>query len=262
MREEQGEHQVHARGRWIPLLQLHEVLGGDQPLPLARWAAPEDSQPDAMDRGADPATPVRQPVIVLAYGDLQFGVTCTRVVGPREIVLKQLGPVLAGLPLFSGATISGSSKVQFVLDAAMLARLARGSSSPVAIHAPEPTRTTRVLLVDDSRSVRAALSHILHIAGYSVDVAADGWEAWERLQVRGYDLLLTDLEMPRLHGYELIARCRRSQALAELPILVLTSRTAEQNRQIALRKGANGFLAKPINRRLILEAIHQLVGGP
>ena len=245
VKEIEGQLHVQARGRWIPLLQLHDVLGGDTPLPLV----------GSRDGQRRPTT-ARQPVMVLIYGDQQFGVSCTRVVGPREIVLKQLGPVLAGLPLFSGATISGSSKVQFVLDVAVLARLASHPHAPLA----EPSPSKRVLVVDDSRSVRAAVGHILRMAGYSVDVAADGWEAWERLQVRSYDLLLTDLEMPRLHGHDLIARCRRGGPLASLPILVLTSRTAEGNRERSLRLGANDFLPKPINRRLVLEQVRRLVG--
>jgi chemosensory pili system protein ChpA (sensor histidine kinase/response regulator) len=116
-----------------------------------------------------------------------------------------------------------------------------------------------VLLADDSRSIREAVAQILRGAGYSVDVAADGWEAWERLQLRSYDLLVTDLEMPRLHGHELIARCRSTPALRGLPIVVLTSRTAERSREAALHKGASGFIAKPINRRVVLEHIRSLL---
>lgn len=244
---EAGLHRVRARDRWLPLLHLHQLLGGDPPRPLQ-----------------DPGLSLsRQPVIVLQYGDIPFGVTCTRVVGPREIVLKQLGPLLAALPLFAGATISGSSKVQFVLDVASLARVA--TMPPVEPPAGAETgrqadpEAKRILVVDDSRSVRAAVSHILRAAGYSVDVAADGWEAWERLQLRSYDLLITDLEMPRLHGHELIARCRRHHDLARLAIVVLTSRTAEHNRASALARGADGFVAKPINRRLILAQLAQLL---
>ena len=117
----------------------------------------------------------------------------------------------------------------------------------------------RVLLADDSRSIREAVAQILRGAGYSVDVAADGWEAWERLQLRSYDLLMTDLEMPRLHGYDLIAKCRGATALAGLPIIVLTSRTAERNREAALKRGATDFIAKPINRRVVLEHVRALL---
>jgi chemosensory pili system protein ChpA (sensor histidine kinase/response regulator) len=243
--------ELRHRGEWIPTLHLHRILGGDPPLPLQRTHDPTVSQ-------------ARQPVIVLQFGDLRFGVTCTRVVGPREIVLKRLGRLLAQIPLFAAATISGSSKVQFVLDISVLARLAR-SGSKVEPGAVDPDSThgrARILLVDDSRSVRAALGQILRTAGFAVDTAADGWEAWERLQLRAYALLLTDLEMPRLHGYELIAKCRRTKALETMPILVLTSRTAERNRKVALERGADGFLAKPINRRIVLRQIEDLLQKP
>jgi chemosensory pili system protein ChpA (sensor histidine kinase/response regulator) len=234
-----GAAEVRARERWIPLVQLHRVLGGDRPRPLQRAS-----------KG-----PARQPVITMIYGDIQFGITCRRVVGPREIVLKQLGPILAALPLFSGATVSGSSKVQFVLDVAVLAQFARSRRSGDL--SPATGEEVRVLVVDDSRSIRAAVSHILHTRGYTVDVAADGWEAWERLQMRSYDVLITDLEMPRMHGFELIAKCRRTSGFESLPILVLTSRTAAESRELSLKKGATSFLPKPINRRVLLKWVRE-----
>lgn len=238
--------QVETRAGWLPLLHLHDLLGGDPPLPLQRTRNPTASQ-------------ARQAVIVVQAGDLRFGVTCTRVIGPREIVLKPLGRLLSGLSLFAGATISGSSKVQFVLDAATLARLALGPPR-LPETGESPAEPARILLADDSRAVREALAHILRGAGYSVDTSADGWEAWERLQLRAYDLLVTDLEMPRLHGYELLGRCRATPGLlAAMPILVLTSRTAERNRRTALERGASAFVAKPINRRVLLDHIHALL---
>lgn len=231
------------------MVYLHQILGGDPPLPLQRKRDPSVSQ-------------ARQPIVVLHFGDARFGVTCTRVVGPRVIVLKGLGALLSRHTLFAAATISGSSKVQFVLEVGALARIAvtglhgarAAGAAPLSRH-DEP----RILVVDDSRSVRAAMEHILRNAGYAVDLAADGWEAWERLQLRAYDLLLTDLEMPRLHGYELIAKCRKAQALAQMPILVLTSRTSERNRLRTFERGADGFLAKPINRTIVLDQIARLL---
>jgi chemotaxis protein histidine kinase CheA/ActR/RegA family two-component response regulator len=240
-------HQVLTRRGWLPLLHLHDLLGGDSPLPLQRTRNPAVSQ-------------ARQAVIVVQVGELCFGATCTRVIGPREIVLKPLGRLLSGLTLFAGATISGSSKVQFVLDAVTLSRLALGGArSPQLEAATIASEPGRILLADDSRAVREALAHILRGAGYSVDTAADGWEAWERLQLRAYDLLVTDLEMPGLHGYELLDRCRAATGLSAMPILVLTSRTAERNRQLALEHGASSFVAKPINRRVLLDQIKGLI---
>jgi len=255
---EAGPATLRSPDGWIPLLYLHQILGGDPPLPLQRARNPT-------------VTKARQPVVVLRYGDRRFGVTCTRVIGTREVVLKRLGKLLSQIPLFAGATISGSSKVQFILDVAALARLASGflGTAPRSPVAGEPDDTPagsearaergRILLADDSRSIREAVGHILRAAGYGVDVAADGWDAWERLQLRTYDLLVTDLEMPRLHGYELIAKCRRTPSLAHMPIIVLTSRTADRNREAALEKGANAFVPKPINRRLVLAEISSLL---
>jgi chemosensory pili system protein ChpA (sensor histidine kinase/response regulator) len=252
VRERDGKLEVQARNSWLPLLNLHRLLGADAPIPLQRFEA----SPGA----------ARLPVVILLGGSL-FGITCTRVIGPREIVLKRLGRVLASLPIFAGATISGSSKVQFVLDVTCLSQLALGAAAGQARSVLEAgsareggeAGALRVLLADDSRSIREAVAQILRGAGYSVDVAADGWEAWERLQRRSYDLLMTDLEMPRLHGYDLIAKCRGAAALASLPIIVLTSRTAERNREAALQRGASDFIAKPINRRVVLEHVRTLL---
>src|SRR5262249_37857393 len=116
-------------------------------------------------------------------------------------------------------------------------------------------RRARILIADDSRSVREAVSLILAQAGYRVDAVPDGWEAWEALQDGAYDLLLTDLEMPRLAGYELIAKVRRDAELRPLPVLVISSRGAEPNRLRAEAAGAQGFVAKPINRRVIVDRV-------
>jgi chemosensory pili system protein ChpA (sensor histidine kinase/response regulator) len=187
-------------------------------------------------------------------------VTCDKVVGPRQIVVKSLGPLLKPLPLYAGATISGAGKVQLILDlAALAAQLGRDGplvprmdlSEPV----PLPERRARILVADDSRSVREAVSMILSSAGYRVDAVPDGWEAWEALQDGAYDLLLTDLEMPRLAGYELIAKLRRDVDLRALPVLVISSRGAQPSRARAEVAGAQGFIAKPINRRTIVDRV-------
>lgn len=231
--------------RWrdaeIPVLFLHRFLGGDPPLPLLR---------------ANDATlpPARLPLIILQSGQHIFGVTCTRIVGPREIVLKPVGPLLSRFPIFSGATISGSSKVQFILDMATFARIATDQHPSDSL----PVRTLcqpRILLVDDSRAVRTAVGNLLRSHGFSVDTAADGWQAWEQLQLLQYQLLLTDLEMPELHGLHLITKCRKSPELSAMPIVVLTSRTSGIKRKQALERGANDVVAKPITRRIIMQQI-------
>jgi chemosensory pili system protein ChpA (sensor histidine kinase/response regulator) len=220
---------VQAHGGEVPVLSLHRLLGAELP-PGQR----------------------RVPAIVVTFGDRQFAVSCDKIVGPREIVVRSLGPLLAPLGLYAGATISGAGKVQLVLDLAALA--ARVTGAPALERAPVP-QAARVLLCDDSRSLREAVSRILAVAGYAVQTAPDGWEAWELLQDHPFDLLVTDLEMPRMDGFDLLARVRRDPELKDLPVLVLTSRSSVENRMRCDALGATGLLSKPVNRRVFIERV-------
>jgi CheY-like chemotaxis protein len=117
-----------------------------------------------------------------------------------------------------------------------------------------------VLVVDDSRSIREAASLVLAQAGYQVEVAADGKEAWERLQERAYSLLVTDLEMPHMSGLKLIGKLRRTPACASLPIVVLTSRAGQAAR--AREAGADALVGKPLRRDALLEAVRATIRRP
>lgn len=240
-------YQVRTDGGWIPLLPLNFLLGTPPPLALRRDHRPLGAQPPLS-------------VIVVKLSALRFGITCSRVVGPREIVLKGLGSLLAPHPLLAAATVSGSNKVQFVLDVAFLARVVtfgqRGAApagggadqggDPVEARVAEPAGP-RVLLVDDSSAVRERVARVLRDGGYQVEQASDGEDAWDKLQRSSYALLLTDLEMPRLHGLELISRCRAASPLAALPIVVISSRASPGGKEQALRRGASHFVAKPVD---------------
>jgi len=193
------------------------------------------------------------------WGSEKFAVTCDRVIGPREIVVKPLGDLLASLPHYCGATISGAGKVQLVLDAAALAKSAGATMFHDRGFERDPQKSPRVLLCDDSRSIREVVSRILLHAGFEVEKANDGWDAWERMNGTEIDLLLTDLEMPRLDGYGLIERVRREEKFSRLPIIVLTSRTGETNKKRAGEVGANRFVTKPVNKRVILKHIQDLL---
>jgi len=239
-----GSSELRSRGEWIPILWLHELTG--------------------VHENQDAQSLPRRAMVVVSFGKGNFALGCRKVIGPREIVLKRLGALLSRVPLFAGATVGGGGGVQLVLDVSALGELVqRGQRSRRRVVLPavrqDRVLQKRILLVDDSRAIREAVGLILRGAGYLVDVAADGWDAWERLRRHPCDLLLTDLEMPRIHGYELISRCRASAELAGLPILVLTSRTAEKNRRVVEQAGANAFLAKPVNRRVIIEEVAALL---
>jgi chemosensory pili system protein ChpA (sensor histidine kinase/response regulator) len=116
-----------------------------------------------------------------------------------------------------------------------------------------------VLVADDSRTVRETVSRILGGAGYIVDTATDGFEAWEMLKDVEYDLLVTDLEMPRLGGFELLEKVRTGHATKLMPVLVISSRSAEVHRQRAAQMGANAFMAKPVQKPQLMEQVGALL---
>jgi chemotaxis protein histidine kinase CheA/ActR/RegA family two-component response regulator len=249
-------------GNVYALPAAHVVESAQVAAPLGRTVTLRNEALPVVDLhlllSADPPLTRRRTVIALSFGDRRFAITCDKVVGPRQIVVKSLGPLLKPLPLYAGATISGAGKVQLILDLAELAaQLGRDRPAFPRFEVTDPVveRRARILVADDSRSVREAVTMILAQAGYRVDAVPDGWEAWEALQDGAYDLLMTDLEMPRLAGYELIAKLRRDNELRSLPVLVISSRGAQPNRARAEAAGAQGFIAKPINRRAIVDRV-------
>ena len=116
-----------------------------------------------------------------------------------------------------------------------------------------------LLLVDDSLSIRKIVGMFLSKAGYDVEVATDGVDAIEKLENASFDLIVTDLEMPRMHGYELIAEVRHQANLKNVPIIVLTSRAGEKHQQKAIELGANDYIIKPVDEETLLESVKKLL---
>jgi CheY-like chemotaxis protein len=247
-----GAERMTLDGQEMPVISLHQLLG------------------------AEPAADARRlPVVVVEFAGRKLATTCDKVIGAREIVVKSLGPLLAPLGLFAGGTISGSGKVQIILDPAALASLAYPAPGAVraASQTPEVARSgpitqpgsaratgrARVLVADDSRSLREALSRMLAAEGHIVDAASDGWDAWEMLHEVRYDLLVTDLEMPRLGGEKLVEKVRHSGDFPELKVVVISSRTTAALRERILASGADLFLAKPITHETLAPKVAELL---
>ncbi|MGA9656032.1 MAG: response regulator, partial [Polyangia bacterium] len=213
----------------LPLLRLHALLGVE--LPPGRRAA----------------------ALHVRYGGRDFVFTCDKVIGPRTVVIRPAGPLLGLIPLYAGVTASGAGKAQLVLDLGTLAEAAFG---PPRVAPPGPRRgQPRVLIVDDSRMARESASRLLSAGGYQTVTTEDGWDAWEMLGERRFDAVVTGLEMPRVDGFQLIARIRHEPTLRGLPIVVLSSRTSQSTRQRALAAGASIFLPKSRHKRSLLEAV-------
>jgi chemotaxis protein histidine kinase CheA len=199
----------------------------------------------------------RKPAIVVSFAGKSLVCTVDRIVGAREIIIKPLGPLLAPLTLYAGATISGSGKVQLILDPAQLVRRTY-PEAPVAVadHGSASTVLAgRALVVDDSRAIREAMTSMLGSEGWIVDVAEDGARALQMTRKLRYDLVVTDLEMPELSGFDLIARLRKDERYKTTPIVIITSRANPEHRRRARDLGVRALVAKPITRRKLLEAL-------
>jgi two-component system chemotaxis sensor kinase CheA len=194
----------------------------------------------------------RRSAIVLLSRGQRFAITCDRVIGPREIVVRRLPPPLHGLRPWAGATISGAGKVQLIFDVDALAQSARGTS--LAARPARPAGPRRVLVIDEARSIRDAVALVLEHAGFEVERAPDGWEALERLGDRPFDVVLCRLEQSGLPGPALIDRIRATPHLAHIPVLAL-SEANEREVRAKLGDGISGVITLPLRRRPLLDAI-------
>ena len=213
----------------VPILKMHALFGIE--LPPGRRAA----------------------ALHVRYAGRNFIITCDKVIGPRTVVVRPPGPLIGLIPIYAGVTASGAGKAQLVLDLGALADIAYSATAlpPAAARRGQP----RVLVVDDSRLAREAATRLLGASGYQAVAVEDGWEAWEALGERRFDAVVTALEMPRLDGFQLIARIRREPTLRGLPIVVLSSRTSQVARDRAIATGANVFLPKSRHRRSMVAAV-------
>jgi len=200
------------------------------------------------------------PVVLLRSGDIAMAIHVDGVAGSREIVVKSLGPQFAGVSGISGATILGDGSVVVILDLLALIR----AQLPVHQLVPPPLAEKRdrprcVMVVDDSVTVRKVTSRLLERQGMDVMVAKDGVEAIAMLQERRPDVLLLDIEMPRMDGFEVARQIRHDDRLAKLPIVMISSRTGAKHQEHAVELGVNRFLGKPFQESELLATIEDLV---
>jgi chemosensory pili system protein ChpA (sensor histidine kinase/response regulator) len=200
------------------------------------------------------------PVVLVRSGDHAVAVHVDGVQGSREIVVKSLGPQFAGVGGISGATILGDGNVVVILDLLALIR-AQGGEGLIASKRPVAgaARTRCVMVVDDSVTVRKVTSRLLERQGMDVIVAKDGVEAVALLQERRPDVMLLDIEMPRMDGFEVARQVRHDERLSDLPIVMISSRTGEKHQEHAAELGVNSFLGKPFQENELLATIDRLV---
>ena len=204
-------------------------------------------------------------VALLETGSTRLAVGVDAFLELEESVVRGLEAPLKALTHLAGAAVSSTGEVALVLDPAGLHRLTAGAGPEgvqavqVPLAAPAPQH--HLLLVDDSVSVRKVVAKLLARAGYRVTTAADGVEATERLRAETFDALLTDLEMPRMSGYELLEEVRARPATAQLPVVVMTSRAGEKHMQLAFELGATDYLTKPVDETKLLAFLARTVAA-
>ncbi len=204
------------------------------------------------------------PVIIIQRGGENIALHVDSVHGSQEIINKPLGSQFTGLTGVNGATILGDGSVAIVIDPAALISKHRSllSSNDSDILVPEASakeKTQRILVVDDSITMRKVTTRLLSRRGYDVDAAKDGVEAMKMLSENCPDLLLLDIEMPKMDGFEVASAVRNDSNLAQLPIIMVTSRTSEKHRNRALNLGANDYISKPFQEESLLKAIEKLI---
>ena len=215
----------------------------------------------------EPAPAENAVAVLLRAGDRAMALIVNRVHAQQEVVIRPLGPLLDTHPFLSGATISGAGTVIFVLHVGrlfdMLASVAARQAMFILDESSdvEPTEARAVLFVDDSISVRKLAARFLETSGLEVDTAVDGLDALEKLASGRFRVVITDLEMPRMHGYELMAEIRRHPQYRHLPVIVCTSRSSEKHRRRARELGAQGYITKPFTKEQLLADIQRLTQG-
>ena len=209
-----------------------------------------------------------QTVVIIRSAAQRVAVHVDEVVGNQEVVVKNVGPQLSRLPGLAGVTLLPSGQVALIYNPVALATLyadtARALGSPVQVVAqaqPAVVRAPMVLVVDDSLTVRRVTQRLLVREGYRVVTAKDGMEALERLAEERPVVLLSDIEMPRMDGFDLVRNVRADARLAGLPVVMITSRIAQKHRDYAAELGVQHYLGKPYSEEELLSLVARYAGA-
>ncbi len=218
------------------------------------------------------------PVVIVRTATGPLGCAVDELLGRQEIVIKSLGSLKPfERSVFGGATIDPEGRVILVLDVSRLCAREYQNVLPVSesarpqvhiqgppdsgVELESPPKDAPLLLIDDSLSIRKFVGRMLESAGYVVETAVDGEEGLRKASAQSYRLIITDLEMPKLNGFEVIQALRGRTQTQDTPILVMTTRAGEKHRQMAINVGASGYIAKPVEERALIHEIQRWIGS-
>ncbi len=199
-------------------------------------------------------------VVLVRAGEHSTALVTDELIGSREIVVKSVGPQISGIRGISGATILGDGSIVLILDVGSLVRAEwRMKAAPELVGRDTVDKRTFALVVDDSITVRRVTQRLLERNGMRVMTARDGVDAVAILQEYLPDVILLDIEMPRMDGYEVASHVRNDERLRDVPIVMITSRVGEKHRARAIELGVDDYLGKPYQEAQLLDAIEPLV---
>ncbi len=206
-------------------------------------------------------------IVLMKSGASHAAILVDTVEGTREVVVKNIGPQVSRITGIAGATVRGDGKVVLILNPVPLAIRALNLPAdtvqvitPQAVMAEETEQAPLVMVVDDSLTVRKITSRLLVREGYRVETAKDGVDALEKMHDIQPEIVLLDVEMPRMDGFELARVMRNDTHLKNVPIIMITSRTADKHRNHAMEIGVNVYLGKPYQEAVLLSHIVDLLG--
>ena len=217
------------------------------------------------------------PVVIFRSASQRIALHVDEVLGNQEVVVKNLGPQLSRLPGLAGMSVLASGAVVLIYNPVALASvygeqarhwsadraephvLEGSASSAVNVPAPssDASQIPLILVVDDSITVRRVTQRLLQREGYRVAMAADGLQALERLQEELPTVVLSDIEMPRMDGFDLARNIRADARLKHLPIIMITSRIAEKHHEHAMELGVDHYLGKPYSEEELMSLVHR-----
>ncbi len=217
------------------------------------------------------------PVVIVRTAGAPIGLSVDELLGRQEIVIKPLGSLKPlEYSFFGGATIDQEGGVVLVLDPSRLTSRGMKESTaraPFSKTTPLPEQPllqeemssskpqeARLLLIDDSLSIRKFVGRMLEAAGYPFDTAVDGEDGLRKASTTDYRMILTDLEMPKLNGFEVIQALRSRPETRQTPVVVMTTRARDKHRQMAMSLGANSYVSKPVEERMLLHEVERWLG--
>jgi two-component system chemotaxis sensor kinase CheA len=236
-----GRELIRHQGELLPCVALATVLG--------------------LDADTVPAEAERQACAIVAAGGERAGLLIDEVLGGREVLVKDFEPPLLRVRNVAAAGLLGAGELVLVLRPTDL--LAGVHEQRALVEQPGQTEQAAeppwVLVVDDAVTTRAMERGLLELAGYRVKVAVDGLDAWTALKSDHFDLVVSDVDMPRMNGFELTARIRADEGLADLPVVLVSALEAREDKERGIEVGANAYVVKSsFEQSNLLEIIHRL----